>query len=38
MDWFLKRFIEWLNFNQKVWLKQEIDMNTKLKQKAKYNF
>ena len=27
-----------IKFNQKAWLKPYIDMNTKLKQKAKSNF
>ena len=26
------------NFNKKVWLKPNIDMNTKLRRKAKYDF
>ena len=34
----LKKFHRMIKFNQKAWLKPYIDMNTKLKQKAKNNF
>ena len=31
-------FKKFINFNQKAWLKPYIDMNTKVREKAKYNF
>ena len=34
----LKKFHRVINFNQKAWLKPHIDLNTKLRQKAKNNF
>ena len=34
----LKIFYRVIKFNQKAWLKACIDMNTKLRQKAKNNF
>ena len=34
----LKKFHRMIKFNQEAWLKPYIDMNTKLKQKAKNNF
>ena len=34
----MKKPLRVIKFNQKAWLKPYIDMNTKLKQKAKNNF
>ena len=34
----LKKFHRVIKFNQKAWLKPYIDINTKLRQKAKSNF
>ena len=34
----LKKFHKVIKFNQKAWLKPYIDMNSKLRQKAKNNF
>ena len=34
----LKKFHKVLQFNQKTWLKKYIDMNTKLRKKAKSDF
>ena len=34
----LKKVYRVIKFNQKVWLKPYIDMNTKLRQKARNNF
>ena len=31
-------FKKFINFNQKTWPKPYIDMNTKVREKAKYNF
>ena len=41
MDWLLnkvKQSNKVIEFNQKVWLKPYVDMNTKLRKKAKISF
>ena len=38
MNYYIKKVYRIIQFNQKEWLKQYIDMNTKLRKEAKNDF